>query len=438
MLTATSRIDFITPTAITESTSTGAVAVDANYHSNAFTYNAGTTDPWQTFDSTGTATGGQLVTWFDPANAYGRLDSLTTSAGTSAGNYGGAALQPVFSHSYTTTGGAIGRILLDDPSTTYFVKVNAVAPAASPTFTLLFDKRTITDLGTIAATNTAFGVTDQTIDTTNTPGYYLFRTGNGNLPTITVHPHTALLNTDFQRVKNDETALGPFINTSTTGDDVETYVQLGHGWTAFVVQGVTPPASAQQYDVSVSVAPPIDYTETAASATYTSVCGTTGSSPIVFVADNIFVAANNDGLASATVATPAGFDFYGLPVASFRVSSNGWLSFDTAQANSSPAHQNLPDPATPNNVVAAYWADLHNVTACTKNVGTTVVVQWDGLDTANAAVHAQAILDGANSSVTFLWSSAQTATGANATIGIEDAAGVNARLGSAGKTYTPM
>jgi hypothetical protein len=446
-LTATSRIDQLALAAIVEGTSTGTVSVDANYKSNALAYSAGA-DPWQTFDSTGTNTGGQVVSWFDPKTVFGRLDSLTTSGGPSAGNNAGAALQPIFTHSYTTTGGAFGRILLDDPTTTYFVKVNAAAPAASPTFTLTFAARTISDLGMVAANNTPVGVTGQTIDTTNTPGYYLFHTDNGNVPTVTVHPHTvALLNTDFQRVKNDESGLGPLVNNA-GGDDVETYVQIGNGWTAFVVQAVTPPASAQLYDVSVSAAPSVAYSETVASQTYTSVCGTTGASPIVFVADGITVAATDDGLASSVVATPAGFDFYGVPTTAFRVSTNGWLSFDTGQANSAPGNQNIPDPTAPNNVVAPYWTNLHNVTACTKPVGTTIVVQWDAVDASGAAVHTQAILDGSNSAITFLWSSAQAALGDKTTIGIEDPAGANAKVHSyntagsitagSGKTYTPM
>jgi len=448
-LTATSRIDAITPSTITEGTTTGSVALDANYGTNVFTYTAGT-DPWQKFDSTGTNTGGQNVAWFDPATTYGRLDKLTTNGGTSGPTIGTNPLNPIFQHAYTTTGGAVGRILLDDPTPTYLVKVNAVGATSSPAFTLLFDKRTITDFGMLAANGTGTASTNHTIDNTTTVGYFLFRTGNGNLPTIDVHPQNGqlLLNTEFTRLNADESGRAPSVNNATTtGDDTESYVQTGNGWTAFVVQAVTPPATAQMYDVTVAVDPPVSYSEAASATAFASICGGGGGTNITFVQDNIGVAASDDGTSVAFIGAPSGFLYYGQPVANFKVSTNGWLSFDGA-TSSAPNHQDMPNAAAPNNLVAPYWADLHGITACTKAVGTTVTVQWDGLDANNAAVHMQAILDSATNSVTFLWDSTQTALGGNATIGIEDAAGANATKHSyntanaitagSGRTFTPM
>ena len=50
------------------------------FRSVPFTYVAGSV-PWQQFDVSGVNTGGQTASFFDPAIAYGRLDSLSTSAG---------------------------------------------------------------------------------------------------------------------------------------------------------------------------------------------------------------------------------------------------------------------------------------------------------------------------------------------------------------------
>lgn len=245
-LTATSTIQTLTPVAIAESVPTGTQAVNA-FHSNPFSYAAGT-DPWQTFDSTGTATGGQLVEWLDPTKAFGRLDSLATTAGTLAGQ-----VTPIFAHQFTGAGGPIGRILLDDGTTSYFVKVNPSILATGQTFTLTFAPRTIHDFGTVVA-GTPKTATDNTLDaTTTTAGYFLFRTAIGNPTTITVHPHLPLLlNTQFQRVNNDESARGPSVNTSNTGDDVAQFIQAGNGWTALIVTAVTPPATAELYDVTIA------------------------------------------------------------------------------------------------------------------------------------------------------------------------------------------
>ncbi len=244
-LTATSRIGPLAPVAITEGPSgTGAQTVDPNYLANAFTYNAGT-DPWQTFDATGTATGGQRVAWYDPELTFGRLGDVATSSGTSPPD-----VTPIFAHAYAEAGGPFGRILLDDNAPTYVVVVTT--PNASGTFQLTFDTRAITDLGTLAnGSNTSSP--GHVLDATTTAGYFLFRTGVGNSATITVHSDSASLDTQFQRVAADESALGPLVNAA-SGDDVETFVQAGTGWTACIVTAASNTGS-NMYDVSVGIAP---------------------------------------------------------------------------------------------------------------------------------------------------------------------------------------
>jgi hypothetical protein len=249
-LTATSRIDQLTPVAIAEGpTGTGTQTLDPNYLANTFTYAAGA-DPWQTFDSTGTSTGGQNVIWYDPATTFGRLDALSTSGGTSPGNNAGTPLQPIFQHSYAETGGPIGRILLDDGTPTYFVEV--ATPSGNGTFQLAFDKRAITDLGMLAKGSTTPSP-GHVLDATTVAGYFLFHTGAGNSATVTVHSDSAALDTQFQRVAADESALGPLVNAA-SGDDIETFVQAGTGWTAFVVTAAAN-AGSNMYDVSVGIAP---------------------------------------------------------------------------------------------------------------------------------------------------------------------------------------
>jgi hypothetical protein len=78
------------------------------------------------------------------------------------------------------------------------------------------------------------------------------RSAIGKQVTITVTP-TSNLNTQFRRLRNDETALGALINTSTSGADVETFTQTGADWTAFVVSSAGNLTGARTFDVTVSV-----------------------------------------------------------------------------------------------------------------------------------------------------------------------------------------
>src|SRR5213079_1474190 len=107
------------------------------------------------------------------------------------------------------------------------------------TFTLAFAKRTYTDLGTIAKGAMQTSANHMLDGSATTAGYFLMATAVGNASTITVHPHMpALLDTEFQRLNADESALGALVNSSDVGDDAASFVQAGNGWTAFVVTAV--------------------------------------------------------------------------------------------------------------------------------------------------------------------------------------------------------
>jgi hypothetical protein len=417
-LSATSTITMITPAAIAEGTPTGNTTL-GTFGSVALTYDAGTTDPWQLFNATGVNTGGQLVGWYDPATTYGRLDTLTASTGAAAGEG-----VPVFQHPYTTAGGAIGRILLDDPTTNYFVKVNGVTPAPNATFNLSFARRAIIDLGTIAAADTA-SATNNPLGGATTTGYVLFRSQAGDPATITVHPHVVALNTRFRFVNADESFNGVAINTSNTGDDTTTLLPTT-AWTAFEVTAVPNPPAAQQYDVTVAVATPTTYSDTAGTTAFANICGTAGAANIAFVADGTGNGPANDEGLSGVIAAPAGFKFYGVTSGPLRVSTNGWLTFGTP-VDAAYTNIAMPNPTAPNGVVAPYWDDLANVTACRKTVGTRLTIQWNGvLFNTTTQVQFQAILDGATGTVELVWAAAQGALGDSATIGVEDPVGANA------------
>jgi hypothetical protein len=241
----TSTIVPLAPTEITKGTPLVAAPI-SSLRVSPFIYDAGTdADPWQQFDAIGASTGGHNVAWFDPELAYGRLDPLASSIGTLA-----SQVPPIFQRSYAQGGGAIGRILLSDPTERYYVKVSALAPGTNPTVTLAFGRRSaMTDLGAITS-GTGVTRTAQTLEPATPARYYLFRTQIGNTAMITVTP-ASNLNTQFRRLRADETGLGSVINA--TGPDVETFVQSATEWTAFVVSAAGNLPGTRTFDVSVFI-----------------------------------------------------------------------------------------------------------------------------------------------------------------------------------------
>lgn len=60
-------------------------------------------------------------------------------------------------------------------------------------------------------------------------------------------------------------------------------------------------------------------------------------------------------------AVPIGFtfSFYGIDYTQAYISSNGFITFSSGQSNGCCSGQNLPNPGSPNNLVAGYWEDFN-------------------------------------------------------------------------------
>lgn len=418
-ITATSTIGTIAPTAIVKGTPLVNQTVNTTFESNAFTYDAGTAvDPWQQFNATGTGTGALTVAYYDPANTYGRLDTLTVTGGTAFPD-----TAPVFTTEHPSGGAVEGRILLEDPTTTYLVTVNTATPAG--TFALDFERREgFVDLMTIAAGANVMRA-DEMLQGTNDVRRYLLRTNAANGVTITADPDAVTLNTEITQVDIDESTLDSSDNGAAGAADTLSLNQGSSGWTAFTVTPVGVVATAQTFDLTVAVTLP-PYTIANGNTAYADACaggGTmqtltaTGSDP-----------AGDEGL-TAAIATPMGFDYFDTAAPQLRVSSNGFLSFNTAIASASFSNANMPSASAPNSVVAPYWDDLENIVVCTKTVGTTLVVQWVGQTfSGDSPVAFQAILDGSDDSIEFVWGGAHVPTGGAATVGIENQDGTVAHL----------
>ena len=145
-LGVTSTITELPRSTITTGEATGAIALGPTAETTLI-YPPGTT-PWQTFDASGTNTGGLAARAVQARRSrYGRLDALTL--------VGGAIVDPGLDEllvaSYPSGGDPVGRVLLDDHVAQYLVRVAALAPTTSPTVSLTFAPRTFTDLGALSA-----------------------------------------------------------------------------------------------------------------------------------------------------------------------------------------------------------------------------------------------------------------------------------------------
>lgn len=349
-------------------------------------------------------------------DAFGRLDTLTT-VGT------GTIIEdatPVFTQTYPAAGGAQGRVLIDDNAATYFVTTNTATVTGTPTFSLDFQRRDHQDLGTIAA---GANVTRDDQELTPTAGTkaYLLRTSPGNRVRIIAHPDAATLDTRIQTLNRDETVRSTFNGAIVGQSDLAEFMQPAEGWSAVVVSSPTPVAAAATFDLTAASFAPTTYARAATATAFDDACAGGTVQPMNPTPPD---PAHDEGLSQNAVPTPGNFSYFGFAATQFTISTNGWLSF-AAVTSPAFANQNMPATALPNAVVAPYWDDLENVVVCTKTIGSKLVVQWTGNQflAPKPAVSFQAILDGADNTIEFVWGAGHAGTAASATVGIEDPIG---------------
>ena len=144
---------------------------------------------------------------------------------------------------------------------------------------------------------------------------------------------------------------------------------------------------------------------------------------------------------AASVTIPFSFTFYGTSFSSVKVSSNAMLVFG---ANPATAYDNrpLPDPMTPNRILAPLWDDLSPPNGggiWYRTVGTApnrrFVVAWVGVPHYLAVSHKvtlEAILEEGTNGIVFQYQDVSSGDptldyGADASVGMEDAAGAIGR-----------
>ena len=393
------------------------------FNSNAHSYDAGTLEPWQLWNATGTSTGLVITEVYSPAELGAgapRMDTLAIRTGGGAGVASSRAgdLVPLDALAFAANGSTPqGAILFAEP-TSFFVKVNpTVKTGAGRVFTLDFATRAYHDFNTIDA-GTIQTVNNEPLDqVTNPRRRYYFETSQNNIVTLTVTPNTATLDAALGLFDRRETETAIDANPA-NGVETVAFTQRSTGFTAFQVRSKTavPLVGTNNFTVTAKVDPPF-YKIASSTTGFSDACAGGVARP--------FTSGDADEGLTATVLTPVGFVFYGQALVSFVISSNGFLSFDTSITDPNPFPEELPDGLGETHV-APLWDDLVISSLCTKLTGTKLTIQWVGEEFSvfggGASVAFQAILDSSDDSIEFVWGD-QQADGTLGVSGVQNLAG---------------
>ena len=422
--TATGELVAITPTPV-GATPTAPTAFN-DVQSNLFSHASGAT-PWRTFNATADAGVGTLdVQFYDPAVgipqtpgfAFGRLDTMITQRDNDPPAPKPGDATPIFNPTLDVDGSTPLHVILRNPfaalpaaTTSFLVKVNPTVPTPAGTFVLAFPPRELTDYGTIAAGGS------QTFPFTMVAGgeeRLFFQTTPGHAVTITVAPSGSQPNLDvvLEVLAGPEDVIETFDDNGDNAGETRVATQNLSGATAFRVRG-SDTTRAGTYAVTVAVAAS-GYTVAQAPAGFADAC--VGGAFVDFTSAGGDV--DDEGL-SQPIAAPTGFTLQGDAVTTFRISTNGFLSFDATIDDALFGIAPLADE--PRVSIAPFWDDLGSVSVCTKALGGGQrVVQWEGFSlTTFGVAQFQAILDG-NGTITFVYGPGHTLSGEGAaTIGVQ-------------------
>jgi len=415
----TSTLTPITPTPVVYGTPLTAQALPA---SNTAFHTLDLTDPtWVEFGAQATnwGTGNVRIAAFDPAVE---------------GVIGSAAYPAVFSNDQTAAGTApFGRIMVGE-TRDFIIRVTSTSATVGTGATYDLNIRTRPHVALTAAIGTPIVRTGETLafgsssNTAQNVTRYLV-TGPTGPAGITL---TALVdpadNIDPLIIRRNADE-GVSASTDAGGNGAnETQISAiaapPGNFVAFTVGAFGAAGSTSTFDLTLTVQPP-PYSSTTGALAYTDICA--GGTTVMTGQDDTLSASINLPAAFAT------FPFFGTATPGpIKISSNGFLTFNTAVTSSFFTNTNYPDSAAPNGLISPYHDDLVNSTVCTASTADTFTVQWDGnlfvVGGGGERVQFQAVLH-TNGVIDFIYGPQHAATGATrsgATVGVENLTGTRA------------
>jgi hypothetical protein len=356
---------------------------------------------------------------------------------------GSGNVNPLFVANQPATGEApIGRILVGD-TRDYLLRVEQTgASGGSPKYSLAVGSREFVDLGTIA-TGAPINRTGMDDLAAGASRRYFIKGDAGHSLSFAATPSspTADLRIDVRKIDETIAAGG---TTDAGGAGVAETASLGFGAAPGNYLALTITETAGQatgVNLTLTATAPKNYAITTGTLAFDDACvgGT-----VVF--------SNGDDELSSPIDLPAGFNFalYGQPVSQYVIGANGLVTFGPAKPTCQFgcfANGAIPSTAQPNGVVAPFWDDLQETEVCRKDGADRVTVQWVGhrynapSDTVAFQVvfHQTGVID-------FIYGANQAATGATATVGLENLAGLFGQqvlkdmagiMPSTSRTFTP-
>lgn len=184
------------------------------------------------------------------------------------------------------------------------------------------------------------------------------------------------------------------------------------------------------FDLTLTATNPA-YTPTSATFPYNDACP-----------GGTVVMTGQDDTISPAITLPAAFATFPLfgtaTAGQIKVSSNGWITFDTSVTSSLSGNTAYPNSSAPNALVSPYAEDLAGVTVCTRAnaAGDVFTIQWTGFiyNTPAEVAQFQAVLHAATGRIDFIYGAGHTLNGSEietggttgATVGVENQTGTAA------------
>lgn len=314
-------------------------------------------------------TGNVAINSYDVASE-GWLRTGTAPSTIPAGN-----IFPAFAGTQAASGtpAPFGRILVGD-ARDFLVRVQpSTAPGTNPTYSILIqDRQDVTDLGTISS-----GTMNQTIMnlTNGTTKRFIAVAPAGDGFKVLAHPTAATADIRIQRLSASESVTATFDAGLVGADELLTgsFPAAPTNYIAWTVANLTP-AVTTDVNLTITDTAPRPYVITNGTLAFNDACA--GGT-------ELGTALDDDMFTGQTLpAAFSSFQLFGesLP-ASFRVSANGWLSWDTGTVSfGGYANRMIPMVGTPDGVIAPFWQDQDGITLCRKDDTTanTVTYQWTG------------------------------------------------------------